>query len=351
MFENQTFEVIRQRMLDTIHESIDKRQGSVTWDLLSPAAIELAQVYIALDQVLAFGFASENTPSKYLDLRCAEIGITRKPAVKAIGQVTFTGTDGTVIPVGTRVSTDDVAPIYFVTTEEGMIIGGSVMVTAEAETAGSAGNVAANKITLVVGDLAGVASVTNPQAFDGGADEESDEALLQRYYDRVQKPITSGNANHYRQWALEVSGVGDAKVYPVWNGPGTVKVVLLNVEKTGAPQSIIDEVAAHIENVRPIGATVTVVGAMEVPIDVSATLTLAMGKTLIDAQIEFESLFIEYLKTLAFADPVVRYSKIASLLLDCPSVVDYSDLTMNGGTDNVIVADGSVAVKGTVIFT
>lgn len=351
MFENQTLEVVRQRMLDNIDESVDKRQGSVVWDLLSPAAIELAQAYVALDLVLNFGLGLENIPREYLVQRCAAFGITPKEALKATGQVTFTGTDGTVIPVGTRLSTDDVEPIYFVTTEEGAITGGTVTVDAEAETAGAAGNVAADKITLVVGDLSGVTSVTNSAPFDGGADEESDEALLARYFDRVQKPITSGNANQYRQWALEVAGVGDAKVYPVWNGPGTVKVVLLDTEKTSPAQSVIDDVTAYIESVRPIGADVTVVGATEVPINVSATLTLAPGKTPTDAQTEFEALLTDYLKSLAFVDPVVRYSKIASLLLDCPSVVDYSDLTVNGGTANVTIADGEVAVKGTVTFS
>jgi uncharacterized phage protein gp47/JayE len=350
-FETETLEAIRQRMLDQITEPVDKRQGSVVWDLISPAAIEFAQAYVALDLVLNFGLGLENIPREYLVLRCAAFGITPKPAIKATGQVTFTGTDGTVIPVGTRVSTDDAEPIYFVTTEEGTITGGTVTVDAEAETAGASGNVAAGKITLVVGDLSGVTLVTNNTPFDGGVDEESDEALLQRYLDRVRRPATSGNANHYRQWALEVAGVGDAKVYPVANGPKTVKVVLLDTEKTAPSQSIIDAVAEYIESVRPINADVEVVGATEVPINVSATLTLAAGKTATDAQTEFEALLTDYLKSLAFVDPIVRYSKIASLLLDCPSVVDYSNLTVNGGTANVTIADGEVAVKGTVTFS
>lgn len=351
MFENQTLEVIRQRMIDNIDEPVDKRQGSVVWDLLSPAAIEFAQAYVALDLVLNFGLGLENIPREYLVLRCAAFGITPREALKATGQVTFAGTDGTVIPVGTRLSTDDVEPIYFVTTEEGTITGGTVTVDAEAETAGVRGNVATGKITLVVGDLSGVTSVTNNVPFDGGADEESDESLLQRYLDRVRRPATSGNANHYRQWALEVAGVGDAKVFPVWNGPGTVKVVLLDVDKTAPAQSIIDEVSAYIESMRPIGASVTVIGATEVPINVSATLTLATDKTLADAQNEFESLLIEYLKSLAFVDPIVRYSNIGRLLLDCSSVIDYTNLTVNGGTANVTIADDNVAVKGTVTFS
>jgi uncharacterized phage protein gp47/JayE len=223
-------------------------------------------------------------------------------------------------------------------------------VAAEAEVGGVAGNVASGAITsLAAGDLYGIVTVTNAASFDGGTDAEDDPSLLARLKDRLQKPATSGNANHYRQWALEVAGVGDAKVYPTWNGGGTVKVVLLDADKTPPVQSVIDAAIAHIEGSRPVGATVTVVGATEAPINISATLTLASGKSSADAVAEITSMVVAYLKTLAFVDPTVRYSKIASLVLDAESVDDYANLTVNGGTANITVADGSVAVIGTVI--
>jgi uncharacterized phage protein gp47/JayE len=350
-FENETVDLIHGRMLDGLADDIDKRQGSVVYDLTRPAALELAQAYLQLDNVLTFGFATEDTPSNYLDLRTAELGVTRKPAVKAVGSVRFVGTDGIVVPTGTRLSTDEAEPIYFVTTAAGTVVSGSVIVDAEAETAGAAGNVAAGKITLVLGTVSGVTSVTNTQSFDGGTDVESDESLLARYYERVQKPATSGNANHYLQWAKSVAGVGDAKVYPLWNGNGTVKVVLLDEDKTTPPQATIDATIAVIEASRPIGATVTVVGATETPITVSATLTLASGTTLVQATSEFTALLTAYLKSIAFVDPVVRYSKIASLVLDVSSVVDYANLKVNGGTANVTITDGAVGVAGTVSFT
>lgn len=349
-FETETKDAVLQRMLNRISNDIDKRQGSVSFDLSSPAAIELAQAYIALDQVLTFGFASENMPSNYLDLRVGELGITRKPAGKAVGQVTFTGTEGLAIPKGTRISTDEVTPRYFRTTQAGTITNGSVTVNTEAEQGGASGNVLQGKVVLTLGNITGISSVTNSQAFDGGADEEGDASLLARYYDRVRKPATSGNANHYEQWAREIAGVGAAKIYPLANGNGTVKVVLLDENKTAPPQTTIDSVADYIEAVKPIGATVEVVAATETPINISATLTLANGMTLTDATNEFTELLDGYLKSLAFVDPIVRYSKIASLLVDAESVVDYADLTINGGELNVTVEDGAVAVVGTVTF-
>jgi uncharacterized phage protein gp47/JayE len=357
MFETETKEAVLERLIDGIADDIDKRQGSVVQDLLSPAAIELAQVYVALDQVLTFGFATEDTPSNYLDLRCAELGVYRKPSVQAIGQVTFEGPEGTVIPEGTRIRTDEAEPVYFVTTQEGTILNGNVTVNATGEFGGVSGNVLQGEISIVLGDLAGIVTVTNEFPFDGGVDTESDESLITRYYDKVRKPATSGNVYHYEQWAKEVAGVGDAKVYPLWNGAGTVKVVLLDDEKTTPAQTIVDAAIAHINDSAPIGATVTVVGATEMPINVSATLTLAQGADINDVTTQFSEALAEYLKSLAFitnehtGEPeLIRYTQIANLLLGVPQIIDYTNLTVNGGSANIQPASEEVGVVGTVIF-
>lgn len=349
---NETQDVILKRMLDNSPDDIDKREGSVTWDMLSPSSIELERLYIELDNILQFGFVNENQPREYLVLRCAEVGITPKPALKAQGAVTFYGNEGTKIPIGTRVYTDEEIPVYFVTTAEGTITAdGYVTVTAEAVEGGVNGNVATNKITLHIGNIVGVTSVTNTEAFEGGTNEETDEALMQRYYDMVTRPATSGNASHYRQWALDVAGISDCKVYPTWDGAGTVKVILLSDDKKAPSQTIIDNVTANIEDNRPVGAVVTVEGATEVVIDVSATLTIVEGKTLADAQSEIETGITEYLKSIAFKDPIVRYSRIANIILDAPSVLDYANLLVNTATTNISIADGSVAIPGTVTLS
>lgn len=347
-FENETVEVIHGRMLNKIRDDIDKRQGSVVYDLTMPAASELAQAYIALDNVLRFSFASEDMPGEYLDLRAAELGVYRRPSVKATGKLTFTGDDGIVIEVGTRVSTDDPNPVYFVTTESGTITNGSVTVNAEAEEGGVVGNVSAGEITIVLGDLAGVVEVTNEEAFEGGVDEESDESLLDRYFDRVRKPITSGNIYHYEQWAREVPGVGDVRVYPVWNGPGTVKVVIIDDQKRSPAQSIIDAVVENIERNRPMFAEVTVVGAEEVLINIDVELELASDANIDDVRADIERGIVEYLASLAFTDPLIRYTRIASIILDIPRVIDYSNLKVNGVDHNIELIGDQIAVLGEV---
>jgi uncharacterized phage protein gp47/JayE len=348
-YEDKTPDLIHGSMLENVDPAIDQREGSVVHDLTKPAAIEIANAYIELDAVLALGFA-ETSEGEYLDMRASEHGVTRKEALKAQGSVTLTGPDGEFMPLGTRLQT--AAEIFFVTLADVTLTGGTATVNAEAEEAGLAGNVSAGTITaLAPGDLYGIVSVTNTLVFDGGSDAEDDESLLARLLDRVRKPATSGNAAHYKQWALEVAGVGDAKVYPVWNGGGTVKVVLLDTEKTAPAPSVVTAATAYIESQRPIGVTLTVVGATELAINITATMTLASGADIADVQAQFTTALADYLKSVAFTGEQIRYTRIANFLIDVPTVIDYASLTVNGGTANIQPTDGQVGVVGTVSLT
>ena len=177
------------------------------------------------------------------------------------------------------------------------------------------------------------------------------DTLFHRLRDGVRKPASSGSAGHFKQWALEVAGVGDAKVYPVWNGGGTVKVVLLDTEKTSPAPSVVTAAATYIESQRPIGVTVTVVGATELAINVTATLTLDAGANATDVQTQFTASLADYLKSIAFTGEQIRYTRIANLLIDIAGVIDYANLTVNGGTANIQPTDEQVGVVGTVTLS
>lgn len=345
-FTNETEEAILTRMLTAMRDDVGKRQGDIAYDLSDPAAQELAQAYIALDQTLGYAFLNEDMPSDLLTLAASDFGVDRKPAVVAKGEVTLSGPQGQLVPKSTQVRTDD--GIYFQTIVDVTLTSGTAKTLIEAVDGGTAGNVDIGEINTVVGDLAGVLTVINELAYDTGVDEESDESLLQRVYDKVRKPATSGNVYHYEQWAREVSGVGAARVYPIWNGPGTVKVVLLGDDKRAPSQPVIDATITHIEEERPVGASVTVIGATEVAININASLTLASGAVIDDVKADIEKGVHAYLDSLAFKDNLIRYTRIAAVLLDIPRVVDYANLTVNGGTANIEVTNEQVAVLGTV---
>lgn len=347
MFEEQTFEAIMQRLLSKVPSDIDKSEGSFIYDALAPVALELAQAYAELDRILQIVFA-QTSYSEWLEKRCAEFGIYRKAGTKATGQVKFTGSDGTVIPASTIVQTE--SGLQFQTKTEVTIQGGVAIADIEAIEEGSQYNVPAGTITELPVQIVGVTSVTNEAPTTGGTDDEDDESLLNRLLIKVQSPATSGNASHYKLWALEVAGVGDVKVFPVWNGPGTVKVVIIDSNKQPASADIVNAVATHIEENRPIGAQVTVQSAQALAINVSATIVRNTNYTLEQVTTNVQNKITEYLKSIAFKQSYVSYAQIGSLILASEGVLDYSNLTINGGTANISIGDEQVAVLGQVIL-
>jgi uncharacterized phage protein gp47/JayE len=355
-----TEEMIRERMLASVPADVDKTEGSYIWDALAPAASQLYLASLWAREVLRRGFAT-STFGTYLDARCEERGLRRREAVRATGEVTMTGVPQTVVPVGTRVATPADAmtatsSVEYETLQEGQLDDtGTAVIPIAAVEAGTVGNVPVGAIQILVDPVPGITGVTNASVVSGGAEAESDESLLARYLVKVREPGTSGNKADYKQWALEVPGISGAQVEPLWNGPGTVRVFLLDSEKRAPDQMLVNAVQAYIapvdgmgEGKAPIGAAVTVVPAVEVPIDIEVELSLASGTTLQEVQQMLEAGVETYLRQLAFADPLVRYTRIASILLDIPPVIDFSNLKVNGDDENIEMAIGEVAVLGTV---
>lgn len=358
--QDQTEEAILARMLSRVPSDLDKSEGSYIWDSLSPAAHQLYTASQWAQEVLRRGFAT-TTFGPYLRMRCEEHGVIPRSAVAANGYVKFTGVAETVIPISTQVATpaDEVTMTpsieYETMAAAALNDQGEAVVPVRAIEAGSAGNVPIGAISLLVNALPGVTGVINTAPMTGGAEEESDESLLARYLLKMRQPGTSGNKADYQQWALETPGVSRVKVDPLWDGPGTVRIFLLDEAKRAPNQTIVDAVQEYIsplggagEGKAPIGANITVTSAVEVPLDIRAKLTLASGATLDEVLRDFEAGLTEYMEQLAFIDPLVRYNRIAGILLDIPRIIDFEDLTVNDRDQNVDLQLGEVAVVGTV---
>lgn len=345
MFESLTAEGIKRDIIDALGTDIDTREGSYTNDLISPVALELWKLYQTLDGLLPVVYVDE-TSGAYIDRRCAYYGITRKAGVKARVTLSVSGADGAAVPAGAVFLT--VSGLRYAVTEAGVVSGGSVELEAEAAEEGAVYNVGTGQIVRQLSSIAGVTAVTNPEAAQGGADAESDAALVARLYTRLQSPATSGNADHYRQWALEVEGVGAAKVTPLADGPGTVSVLIAGAGMGPVDAETVTRCADYIETLRPVGAEVTVETVEGLPIDVSAALTLDASTTHVAVAEAFTAALAAYLQSISFAQYTVPYSRIGYLLAGVDGVLDYSGLTVNGGTVNITVAAKQVPQVGTV---
>lgn len=341
MYQQMTFETILKRMLSKVPSTMDKRQGSIIYDALAPAAAELAQMYIELDTNINLAFAT-TAWGEYLEKRTAEMGITRHLAINSKRTGLFYGNNNEPIdvPLDSRFTAGD---LNFVVKEK-LSTGRYIL---ECEIAGAEGNRPQGKM-IPIDYIPGLVKAELTDILLPGEEEESDKALLHRYQLRVRQPTTSGNIYHYKQWALDVAGVGDAKVFPLWNGPGTVKVVVVDSDKQPAASLLLTEVTQKIEEFRPVGANVTVVSGIGKSINVSATVTLASGYTIQNAQDDFIIGLDSYLKETAFKTSYISYAKIGTILLNTPGLLDYTNLIVNNTTSNIALEDEEMPVLGAV---
>lgn len=208
---------------------------------------------------------------------------------------------------------------------------------------GKIGNVPANSIKKIPITLQGINNCFNENETEGGYDEEIDNDLKQRYFERLREPATSGNIYHYKRWAKEVEGVGEARVIPLWNGHTTVKVIIINSDREPADENLVEKVQLYIDpNITgegrgeaPIGAFCTVVSAKpkNVTISVKAIFSKNFDKEQIKKKV-IENIKL-YLKEIAFIKDILSYAIIGSKILDIEGVIDYSDLKINNQTSNI----------------
>lgn len=343
MWESMTYEAILADALSRVPSDVDKREGSVIFDAIAPTCYKLAEYYAQLDNFIDLVLA-DTAVGEYLDRVADERNLTRKPAVAAVRQVTASE----AVTIGSRWAINDI--VYDITT---LISAG--LYSATCETAGSIGNSYTGQLSNI--DNTSDATVTLGDIITPGEDEETDDALRARYMAKVQNPGTSGNAAHYKQWALEVPGCGGAKVFPLWNGNGTVKILVVDSNMaidSMLPAKVLNYITCPDNpelQLNPIGATLTVESPTALIIDTTANVKLDGSQTLEQVQTAFAASLAEYLKSSVFTTYSVSYAKIGSLLLSTPGVADYNTLAVNGGTANITLADTDIPIAGTVTLS
>ena len=323
-----------------------KIEGTFEYDVLASNSLEFGKVEEELEDMYysAFGMTAEG---EYLTMKAESKGVIRKSASKAIGIVTITGTG--VVAEGSIFSTT--AGTRFITLE-GATISGSADVSIEASEAGASGNVAAGTINRIPLSIPGISSVINTEATHDGYDEEDDDALRERYLNHVRLPATSGNPNQFKEWALEVTGVGAARVIRTWNGPNTVKVIIVNSNYEMASDYLIQQVYEHIEEKRAIGAKLTVVSAIPKIINIEAEIIGTINEEDFYTGITdyFQRLTQQIMRTTTASSYYVSYAQISSVILVEGEADDHKNLLINGGIENIPLENEELPVLGTVTF-
>lgn len=404
MYENITYEELVKRMMDRAlasNKNLDSREGSILWLAEAPAAVELQNLYIALDNVLKETFA-DTASRDYLILRARERGLTPLPATAAVLEMTITPATLT-LKIGERFSIGELN--YFVSKEVG---GGVYEITCE--TLGEIGNEYGPTV-IPIEYVEGLETCQITARLIPGEDEEDTEVFRQRYFDSLNLQAFGGNRADYLQKVNAIPGVGGVKVYRAWNSDiapatlippeeaeawidslpqlppniavwlqtvfqagknklltvgGTVKLVIIDSTFLPPSSTLVDQVQTAIDptqnagegvGIAPIGHVVNVFPVTGETINLSFALYYQREWSWEDVKPYVEEAVNGYFKELAksWADSteplIIRISQIESRLIDITGILDVAQTKINGEAANYTLPADTIPILGTLSAT
>ena len=348
---------IQERMMENLPADISDMEGDFPFDLA------LNSDFV---RVLMIGFP-EYAWDEWLDLHGAQAGLTRHAAIAATGSIDVTAEGGTVIPAGSIFAvpdTDSGDEVEFETLESATFEGdeddeSTISIPIQAVEPGVEGNVIAGTITIMADDYDGVVAITNPAPTSGGMDEESDDD----FYERIHAANETGNSfvgndSDFSNWAKEVDGVGDCIVDSAWDGPGTIRLIIVDANGDPASSTLCTAVYNHIispsdpsARLLPAGAgTLTVTAATSKTINYTCTGLVLTDTTLAAVKTAFQA-GVKEVYAEAKKDNVLRYNSLRRVLSNIAGVIDFTSFQVNSGTSNISLSAAEYAVTGTVTFS
>ncbi|MEZ5119654.1 MAG: baseplate J/gp47 family protein [Candidatus Nanopelagicales bacterium] len=323
----------------------------------SPEMIFIEAVMLAVADVV--NTANDTIAAVEEDILSNFYQVTRSPGSVAGGEitVTFDSTVSTTIPAGTG----------FALTDYGVEVATSADVSVVSDTEAVLDVFTTEATTLVNGVGAGAAldvldvipnvlSVAVTGTFAGGAAEEDDAAYTARARTRLERVTNSlVVADHFSAYVLEDGRASNALCIPAWDGAavgtigsdaGYVTVVVYGwggAVSAGDKTDLEDAMAA----ITYAGATVHVIDATVVDVDVTCTVKAMTGYTAAEAQAAAEDAIAAFLdpQTWTIGDDVV-VGELQARIIDTEAV-DYID-SMTDPSGTTTLDEDEVPQPGTV---
>lgn len=361
--QGSTEEEIHERMKANLPDDIDDMPGGFPYDFTMPAAIEKSEFinyHMARALMIAF---PQYAWDDWLDLHGQQVHIARHEEEYATGYVDVTGSAGTLIAAGTVFCTPatDSSPALEYSADEDSIIGsdGVCKIAITAVQSGTVSNIAANTICIMAKPDKNIISVTNSEPVTGGTEREDNGD----YYDRIAAEYENsmtylGNDSDYVRWAKE-AGAGDCIVVSAADGPGTVKLVLVDRNGQPANETLIKDVYNYIVSPDDRAARLLPTACAKLSCVAATTVKITYectGLTL-DGTTDIEQVKKDFKTAVATVydkaknDSLLRYNDVRPLLSEISGVKDFSAFTMNGSTVNIKLAQEEYPETGDMIFT
>ena len=277
--EAQNYDYWLNLMLDNVPNDIDKREGSIIYDAVAPAAMVNAQQSLSLANIIRETYI-KTAQGEFLDYRAVEHGTSRYAATNTEVKAKFNDDDGNPVnvEVGDRFASIAESPIFYT------VIKANDDGTAEmqAEEAGTSANSYIGQVLPVTpNDNLAWAEIT--EIIAPARDAETDDHLRERILKNDAWLAYGGNIADYLDMIHKISEVGAAQIYPVWAGSGTVKLVIVNNDLMPASPDLVKKVKNIIDpedneaqgvGLAPIDHRVTVTAPEVLKVDVSIQLQL-----------------------------------------------------------------------------
>lgn len=369
--ENNSAEEIHERMMNNLPSDIDDMPGGFPYDFTMPAAEEKDEfINYHLVRALMIAFP-QYAWDEWLDLHGQQVHIERHQPEKAYGNVKVSGTVGTEIATGTIFCTPatDTGPSIEYSSLEDAVIGedGYVIIDVEAVESGTESNVGANTITLMAKPNKAVTEINNPERITGGTERESNDDYWDRIAAEYDNSMTYlGNDADYVRWAKQ-AGAGDCIVVSATEGPGTVKLVLIDGNGQPANEKLVQDVYNYIvsENDRskrllPTACAKLICGPATT-VKVNFTITGLVYDETTDIQ-KIKNDFAEAIKAVyakAKTENVLRYNDVRPLITGIEGsdnsgiagVEDFDTFLMNGEMKNIRLSKEEYPETGTLDFS
>lgn len=340
---------------------VDLTVGSTLRAVLEAnASIALWMQWLILEVLQMTRAATSTGPD--LDSWMADFTLTRLPPVSAGGIVTFSRfapVSSALIPIGTTVRTADGSQSFNVTADTtnpaysaaqgGYLLApsyASLDVRVTAVTPGTAGNVQAGTVSLIVTALPGIDTVNNAAAFQGGLDAETDPALRARF----QNFLSSRSRATTAAVAYAIASLQQGVAYTIQenvapDGSTRVGCFIVTIDDgTGfPPSSLIASVSSAIEAVRPIGSTYAVRAVTVTVATISMTIAVVPGAVHATVAALVAGAVAYYVDQLPIGAPL-PWSRLTQVAYEAsPQVANVTNVLLNGGmTDLVPPASGVV---------
>ena len=345
MYEDKTYASILSDAQKETGAGVQTGEGWLVGNALSALAYEAEKLYIQMDYICKQNHADTADLDELVKI-ARDRGIYRKTATNAEVLVEANCT----VPIGSRFY---LKSFHYAVTET--INEGKFQYRAVCEEAGTGPNGLTGELTAIdhVDELE---TAEIKEILINGSDDETRDSLYTRYLQSFSMESFGGNIAQYKEQVGAISGVGGCKVEPVWNGPGTVKVVVISsVFGTCSEYLIkqIQEAAVPAEGGSGYGFA-PIDHAVKVNVVTKISYMSGYNWNSIGAAVKKK--IAEYLESIAAewkngdesTKSTIYISKLQAAVLDVEGVVDISATTLNGSSANLVLNWNQIPVLGEV---